>query len=270
MINRIDFAVRTTIQNSFDLLLKNSLKDFILFLADGEYIDSFKNLTTKLSPYVIDYRIDKYRDESRLLFLTKFLTEHYNFPTSQIQNDDDEYRMQMELMIYCHTWESKPFLKKIYRLAHLVNGEKYEWDVKVPNMSKHEFIRFNIKEILKSNNNNISEIIKKGYHSSLRNAFAHSEFSFDKINNHNRINLYNYSGNNWELQTISFDDWTKRFVYSVLFSFHLLKLTYNYRNLIIEKTGKSIFEIEHPNSLGELNIVKIEYKKEQDSFIFVR
>ncbi len=64
-------------------------------------------------------------------------------------------------------------------------------------MSKHDFIRCHIRQIFKDLNFDIWKVIKEGFHTSLRNAFAHSEYSFDTMNNHNRINLYNYGGANW-------------------------------------------------------------------------
>ena len=54
----------------------------------------------------------------------------------------------------------------------------YEWKVKVPPMEKHNFIRNKARDLFKLQNLKIYDVIKKGFQSHLRDAFAHSDFSF--------------------------------------------------------------------------------------------
>jgi hypothetical protein len=264
----LDSEIKQSIETTFDYLIKNHLPDFILFLADAELDTTSKKSNLKINPYAIEDGVDDFKDETRLVFLSQFLTNYYSFPYSQKFIDNDQYRLQLELMIYCHIWESKPFLKKLRRIASLINGESYLWEVEIPPTTKYEFIRDNIRLIIKDQNNNLSEIIFKGFHSTLRNAFAHSEYSFDTMNNHNRINLYNYSGKNWDINHISFDDWSKRFLYSVLLSYHLMRITDSYKKEIIEKTGKDTFEINYPSQSKKMRNQKIIYSKKNNSFHF--
>ena len=273
MITRADFAtidmeIKDSIEKVLDDLRKSIPEDYILFLADGEYKKEYDNAATKFSPYVIDNRMDKIKDESRLRFLSEFLTTFYAFPTSQVSTDDNEQRMHMELMIYTHIWESKPFLKKLYRLAHLNNGEEYEWGVNLPEMGKHDFIRNDIRQTFQDKGSPIADIIRKGFHTSLRNAFAHSEYIFDNMNNNRRIILTNYNGEAWELQDISYNDWSKRFVYSALLSYYLLKITHDHRTKLIETFGKDVFQIKHPDRKKHLHKRPIKYRKEVDGFNF--
>jgi len=198
------------------------------------------------------------------------MSSYYAFPITQHSTDDDQYRINLELMIYTHIWESKPFLKRLYRIAHLLNGEEYDWRIEVPDMSKHDFIRSHIRQIFKDKGFSIWKVIKEGFHTSLRNAFAHSEYSFDTMNNHNRINLYNYGGASWELQAISFDEWSKRFVYSVLLSYYFINLIHQRRINIISELGSNVFQIKHPKSNGEVRLIEIEYRKDGNGFSFKR
>lgn len=263
----IDEEVRLSIEEALDVLKTENLGNYILFLANAQYID---NSNPKLSPFVIDYRIDQFKDSTRIEFLSEFLTKYYSFPKNKLLTDDDSYRMNIELMVYSHIWESKGFLKKLFRLAHLTNKEDYDWLVEVPPMGKHDFIRAEIRDVFKSNNLKIWEVIKKGFHTSLRNAFAHSEYSFDRMNNLNRINLYNYGNQSWELKTISFDDWSLRFVYSALFGFHFLKLILERRINLIEQNSTDTFIIKHPIVSGGFNNLKIKYTKKGNGFGFIR
>lgn len=273
MIQRTDFAaidaeIVNSIENSLQNVRQLSTEEYVLFLADGEYRKEYDTPNSKYNPNLIDYRVDRYKDETRLKFLSDFLSLFYAFPSSQQSTDDKEQRLHMELMIYTHTWEAKPFLKKLYRLAHLNNGEQYEWKVEIPDMGKHDFIRNNIRQVFQNRGSNMSEVIRKGFHTSLRNAFAHSEYSFDTMNGNRRIWLDNYGGAAWELQEISFDDWSKRFVYSALLSYHLLSLTHKHRVALVDTLGTDTFEIKQPNKQQSFNTVSIKYRKEHNAFNF--
>lgn len=238
---------------------------YVMFLADCEYEQKYEG--TKIHPYIIDSADDRFKDTSRTKFLVDFLKTYYSFPLEQNEIDNDELRIQIELMIYTHIWESKAHLKMLNRLAHLLNGEEYNWGVNVPDMSKHEFIRIDTRDTFNKCLPSMSEIIKKGYHSSLRNAFAHSEYSLDTINNVNRINLYNYKGNeNWELKMVTFDHWSERFIYSALLSYFVLGKKYEKRKSIITDLGTSTFQIPLPPSN---DLVGILYNSSYDSFSFV-
>lgn len=262
----IDQEVKQSLIDTLENIRINNFDNYILFLADAEYKSEYDN--TNYSSYVIDNRIDYYKDESRMRFLSEFLTNYYTFAVPQTFVDDDEYRLHLELMAYTHIWESKPFLKKLCRLAHINNKEAYNWNVVVPDMSKHDFIRNDIRHTFEIQYNNLSEIIKRGFHTSLRNAFAHSEYSFDTLNGNRRIILDTYTGERWDIPFITFDDWSNRFVYSALLSFYLFSITHKKRNSLIQDTGTDTFEIIHPKKDGSTQLVKIQYRQEHNSFNF--
>jgi hypothetical protein len=276
MITRIDFAsiddeIQKAVQDTFDNIRNSNQGDYALFLSDAEYKKEYDNAMSKLNPYVIDNRIDRYKDESRLRFMSEFLSTFYAFPSSQSSTDDNEQRMHMELMVYTHIWESKPFLKKLHRLAHLNNIDQYNWKVEVPDMTKHKFIRDDIRKTFEDAGNALSDVIRNGFHTSLRNAFAHSEYSFDTMNGNKRIWLDNYNGDDtWELKEISFDEWSKRFVYSALLSYHLMNLAHSNRVTLIETIGTDKFQVKHPTKAGTFNFIWIKYRKEHDAFNFER
>jgi len=272
MITAANFAlINTEIQENinevFDSIRINRTEDYILFLADAEYKAKYENNSQGLSPFVIDNREDKYQDETRLNFLVQFLQNFYLFPENQ-DVDNSEIRLNMEMMIYSHVWEAKPFLKKLFRLAHISNNEPYQWDVSVPPMGKHDFIRQQIRDIFRANNFQIAEVIRSGFHTSLRNAFAHSEYAFD--NQNGRIWLDNYGGQAWELRDISFDDWSRRFCYSVLLNYHLLNITHQRRTNINTEFKTDTYTISHPSNVRGVRRVDILYHEAHDSFSFAR
>lgn len=264
----INEEIKDAIKLSFDNLKSFSQNNYITFLAEGEFKKEYDTPTSRQNPYVIDYRIDHDKDDTRLRFLTQFLSTFYSFPSGQLNIDDNEQRIHMELMIYSHIWEAKPLLKRLYRLAHLINEEEYSWEVIVPDMGKHTFIRDDIRSFFLNKGNPIGEIIRKGFHTSLRNAFAHSEYIIDERNL--RIVLDNYNGQSWELREISFNDWSERFVYSALLSFYMLDHAHKRRLGLIDELGTDTFTIKHLSRTRGTDDTQIRYRRDVDSFSFIQ
>jgi hypothetical protein len=274
MITRINFAaidadIKKAITDTLDHLRQANQNDYLLLLADAEYKPEYAGSPLRLNPYVIENKMDLYRDEARLQFLADFLTSFYSFPKTQVQTDDNHQRLHMELMVYTHIWESKSFLKKLYRLAHLVNNEPYAWSVAIPDMGKHDFIRNDIRQLFINNTNRVGEIIRNGFHTSLRNAFAHSEYFFDTMNGNRNIILDNYGGAPWELKDINFDDWSSRFVHSALLSYYLFHLSHMKRQSLIQDLGSDTYTIIIPISTGGTQTVDIQYRQQHDAFNFL-
>jgi len=260
---KIQIEVENAVNEAFDFAQKNekNLNDFILFLANGHYMDSL--VGTGQNPYTIDYRGDEMNDELRLNVLLQYIRHSYNFDTENTQ--DSQFSLSIELMIYTHMWESKPYLKTLKKLSDLCDKQDYDWQVNVPDMGKHEFIRDIIRATFKKHNLKIHEIITNGFHTSLRNAFAHSEYVISL--NDPKFHLLNYKGAGWELQEISFDDWTRRFCYTFLLGYH-------FQNKLIEERQKLIsgnaYRIKHKDKDDKERETEIIYDRDKNSFSFKR
>lgn len=265
----IDSEIKALVRSSLDYCRTTNFENYILFIADGDFSTTFQN-NPNYSPYVIDNRLDLLNDDTRLNFLVRFLQTFYSFPADISEVNDDEYRIHIELMIYTHIWESKPYLRKLARFAHVCNNEDYDWKLEIPEMGRHNFIRNDIRQTFENCSNDLSEIIKKGFHTSLRNAFAHSEFHIN--NNESKIFLSNYKHETWELSEITFNQWSERFLHSILLCYHVLKKSYSDREKIVELNGGvNLFKIKHPtrdgSSFNEKNII---YHAGQNGFTFER
>lgn len=248
-----------------DFILKNrSFSNYILIMAEADYKPEIKD--AGLSPYVIDSFSDKRIDNTRLEFYEKFLNDYYSFKGYDTITDDTN-RMHLEMMIYSHLWESKPFLKKLSQLSHVVLKDQFLWEINVPTISKHDFIRNKIKQVFYDEGLKIAEIIKKGFHSTLRNAFAHSDYVFNVYEKH--IRLHNYTGKSWDIDRISFDDWAKRFAYSSNLNYHFLNEIHIRRISLNKDFGRDTFEIEIPENEEIKSKRAIKYNEERDSFEFV-
>ncbi len=262
--NEIREEVIRLIDNALYQLFKNYSEEYILFMARGEYSEIIaQNKTLNLTPYTIcGHREDYYYDETREKFLCNFLNTHYTFlKTNIIENNFD--RINIELMIYQHIWEAKLFIKMLYRMANLLCGKDYDWNVKIP-IKKTDFFQNQVITSFKNAKCKLGEIIEKCYNTDLRNAIAHSDYQLDE---HSKTNRYT---SKTALCDISFDDWSEYFAYSFCLSYYLLKKVSERRHRIVFDWGKNAFTIKMPFSNGTIQHVCLTYDVERDDFNFVK
>jgi hypothetical protein len=81
---------------------------------------------------------------------------------------------------------------------------------------KEKWINRDIKDMLITNSFVLGNIINSGFHSSLRNAFAHSDYSI--VLEQEIIYLHNFQekDKDWALPQITFHEWWSYFSFSVL------------------------------------------------------
>lgn len=262
---RICNETKECVENILEGIKSKSESNYILLLANGEYNEIISG-RSDLNPNLIESTFDNLLDYDRLEFMTDFLQTFYSFDGYD-KVEDNSQRLHIKLMVYTHIWESQPFLKKMYRIAHSLKGDRYAWSVSVPRQSRQEFIRKEITLVLRREESCLSEIIKKGFHSSLRNAFAHSQYYFSLDSDVKSIHLANFGGRSWELRDIGLDDWSVRFVYSALLTYHLYHSLKSRKENIVEEFNKSKFIIEWPSRDGKTILEKeVVFKEKKGEF----
>ncbi len=255
-LDKMKFEVEKVVKEAFKAASSNSKNnDFALFLCVAQYVQ-WDN--SGFNPYWIDYRMDEQNDELRLNILLDYANLAYS--SKQVNTMDTEFSVTLELMIYSHMWESKPFLKQLKRLCDLSSGKPYNWNVQIPDFSKHDFIRNEIREEFKKVNLEIHEVITQGYHSQLRNAFAHSDYVLETLTP--KIEFLNYSEPSWQMENLTFDDWTKKFCYTFLLGYEMHNKFHTYRQSLDE--GEIVVLLKDNNG-ADVNGVII-YDKINDSF----
>jgi hypothetical protein len=257
---KIKLEVDNAIEKSFEYAKENegNENDYILFLSNAEFVEDY--VGTNINPHVVDYRINGQRDKDRLKFLVEYLNNAYSFQAENTM--DSKTSITIELLIYTHIWESKPFLRQLKKLANVCNSENYNWNVKVPDFTKHTFIREQIRDVFGGKNLDIETVISKGYHSSLRNAFAHSEYVFDM--NRPELILTNYKKNDWEIKKLTYDEWTIRFCYSFLLSYGFQDKFESEKQKLID--GEPGYEVILKNTNGNAKNGVIKYDKRREAF----
>ena len=269
MMTKEDFydmtnGMRAVIDNALQQLFVNCPEDYVLFLANGEYNELWtNNQSLNLMPYAIcgDNEDNRY-DSTRQRFLCEFLNTHYIFADKQ-ELQDDEYRINVEFLIYTHIWESKPFLKRLYRLANLLCGKEYEWKNKIPPYKKSDFIEKKIIKPFNTANCLLGRVITDYYKRDLRNAIAHSDYQIDSARR-----MISFKSDT--KPHISYDEWSIIFVYSISLSYYLLDVVKERKMRIIQDFGKNSFTIKMPFSDGTIKHVCIQYDTDKEEFCYMQ
>ena len=238
----LEAEIKGIIGESFAKAIKKRPSDFVLLMARGGYHKHLDRPDLDLTPFVLEDRVDFLMDLTRKKFFVIYLNNYVDRLNNKItlNGDDLEYEMNIQMMIYCHIWESHLFLNQLERLAFIQQGKEYLWISETPFNSKKNFINHKIIDRFVKTDKNMVNLIKSCYLEDLRHAFAHSTYFI----NGNRI----YANENglFEGKSISFDYWDDIFVRSVLLSYHLNDMLLEIKNHYIEDAGDSPVEINMP------------------------
>ncbi|MCR5445789.1 MAG: hypothetical protein K6E96_08980 [Bacteroidales bacterium] len=168
-IKNIRRTIQTEIEVIFSEISKKSEENYFLLLANAEDTTNDKRL-----PYgtVLESSLDLTVDRTRLDYCSQFMDSVYKTDNVDYSGEYGLFRLNTELLIYMQTWESIPFLKLLYRLAHA--RISYDWQVTVPVTGKYIFLLNNICKLFDEQGFELGKIIRQSYSSHLRNSVAHS------------------------------------------------------------------------------------------------
>lgn len=178
MLKELVKDVELAIDEAINAMAEKDYISFILFIGRADVIPLLKGSTG--TEYVIDYQLDRYYDETREAFYIRYLNRNYKREGFNYLGESGIDDLSIEMMIYTHLWDSMYFLKSIYRIAQALSGHGYVWNPQIPEYGKYNFMNDKVIAPLVENGYMLGEILKKGYKSSIRNAFAHSLYTVDK------------------------------------------------------------------------------------------
>lgn len=208
MIEEIRDEVSSAIIQGFNSARENYYTSFILLISRADWIEEFSGFQG--TGCVIDYQLDRYYDETREAFYLHYLNRNDKKEGFHYDGESGIDDLSIEMMIYCHLWDSHYFLKSLYRLSTILDGKGYKWKVIIPDRGKWTFINVNIVDPLVNKSFELGTIVKKAYSSDIRNAFAHSLYYIDVSTR--KICLRTERGTQW----LTFDEFQKRFLYSAI------------------------------------------------------
>jgi hypothetical protein len=255
---KINFEVEEAIKEIYTEIEK--LDDYIVFLSSGNYIEEYER-TPVNNPYVIDYRVDGYKDEAWREVLMTFLNSSYSFHNEN--SADSKVSIFFEKLMYLNIWESKPYLKHLNRISNLISKNDYLWKVSIKETSN--FLKNQIIPTFEKKNLKIVDIIKKGYEKQIRNAIAHNDYSHNIAKP--EIIFENYDKRNpSSIEKIHYNEWTIKFCYTLLLSYHLSNYFFNKRQELHDIGCIEGFNVKLMNKNNERIDGKIFYDKKNNTF----
>lgn len=208
MIKEIIEEILQAIEDSFVTIAKDDYISYILYIGRADVMPELKaHFGTSC---VIDYQLDRYYDETRELFYLHYLNRNYSKEGFKYDGEAGIDDLSIEMMIYCHLWDSSYFLKSLYRLSCILCNEGDQWNPNIPENGKYMFVKNKIITPLHISNFSLGDIVAKAFDSNIRNALAHSLYNVDIKSR--KIYTRTKQGN----KTYTFDEFQCLFLYSVI------------------------------------------------------
>jgi hypothetical protein len=228
------------IKPSFDKLINDALTkqrhpgDMLIWVNNGFYDKSVLNYKMSdgklLNPHVVGpgyighsenahYNfIHQYRQAylSKLTY-PEYLKEFERAPEKRQQIntliDFEETTINLEMLVYLKFWEADGIIKKFYELIRILHSESYDWYFKIMESNRdtdttgnrQDIIRKLIRDRIKGSFPDLFLAIQTAYKTQIRNAIAHSKYSFQDRN----IHIHNFieEDPHSQLRNITFDEW---------------------------------------------------------------
>ncbi len=289
--------------SEFGLLLKKAFSsqshtgDLLLIFINGFYDEKIKGTTIadgkKASPFLIGPGLSGHSDETHYRFIHEYRkkVERINYsdyvklhvydPNTSEQRDKllllEENTIHLETLVYLKIWEGDHFLKNLYQFVRILNSDSYDWFFKlkdhkseVGTATRPDLIRLKIRDKLSPHSIYAYELIKGTYITQVRNAIAHSNFSFLGRN----IHLHNFSKNDPfnNRPRLTFDEWVDIFHNTIILhnSYIWLKNEINsYYAKIYRESGRPI-EIRLTDNEGKESFSYVEYVDRINDWRFYR
>ena len=220
ILHKIDYEVSSAIEEALVALSRISQPNYCLLIARAGVQPMLENIGK--SRYVMDNAMDIFHDETRQQFYLNYLNANYRNGVLDYTEKDGLDKLYIEMMIYSHLWDSQRFLKDIYRMAAMIAGKPYDWELELEDGMSYKGMQEEIIMPLKTKGLRLGEIIDSSYSSHIRNSFAHSLFNIDT---HSRkIQLRSKHIKNHEDSMLSFDAFQDKFLHSIFLCYCLTKI----------------------------------------------
>lgn len=254
----INSLVEQAVKEVYLLIEKSDY--YIVFLSFADYVEEYVNSGN--NPYIIDSKMDGFKDDAWLKTLMTFLNSTYNFNSENTA--DSKVSLFFETMMYLHIWESRPYLRHLKRIANLIEKDEYLWKLKIRDKQKAVCLQNKIIPIFKKKGLKIAEIFHKGYVKQIRDAIAHNEYWHNLDSP--EIILENYKPNPKRIDKLHYNEWTKYFCYTFLLAYHIRNYFEKSKQELDDHKCENGFEVMLMNRKREKVKGLIFYSKEHNLF----
>lgn len=241
----LEDEVRGIICQALDAMKVKSPSDFVLLLARADFHEWLDRDNLDLTPYVIEDERGTMMDITRQTFLVKYVNSYIDKLMSNQEESDEEreYELNIQMMMYSHIWESVLFLKQLERIALVLNGKGYLWERKFDDkLKKGQYIKDCIIDRFKKVDKDMYNLLVSCYSKKLRNDFAHSTYHIQMETE----TIYSHQNGLFAGNPIKICDWEEMFLKSVMLSYHLNDILIKVKDAFIETFGKEPIGIRLP------------------------
>jgi len=168
--------------------------------------------------FINDYRRNNIAKETYPEYLKKFEFSEERIQETRLLEEKESMQIQLQMLIYLKIWESDLFIKRLYQITNLINGEDYDWHFKIKGYNREKeistgtretIIRKKVRDRLKSLYPGIASAISNAYKTQIRNAIAHSTYFC--VGRHIHLTNYDEGDPSSQIEVLSFDDWNSLF-----------------------------------------------------------
>lgn len=110
---QIDDEVKQSVNLTLDMIEQKFFSNYVLLLAHADYANNI---------YCYGCNVNIIREENHIILIRDYLNYYFSLLQNPVAQTEFDYTIQM--MIYCHLWESNYFLKFIKRIEHILCGVK--------------------------------------------------------------------------------------------------------------------------------------------------
>ena len=108
----IEEEVKRSVESTLNMIEQKFFSNYVLLLAHADYAHNI---------YCYGCNVNIIREENHIFLVRDYLNYYVTLLHNPLAQSEFEYTIQM--MIYCHLWESNYFLKFIKRIAYIVRGK---------------------------------------------------------------------------------------------------------------------------------------------------
>lgn len=246
-IPRVEYAVDSLFQLAFQN--QTHPQDLLLILENGFFHPLLENSQPaglpKLSPYTIGPGYLGHAENTQYQFYDHYRREIYEDREgiiSQILKDEklrnfEEISIHLELFLYLKFWESDMIIKMLYMLSQLIQKKPFDWHFVIEKhngtgINKHRkgipfIISSEVRDQLYAECPTFAFLIECIYNEGLRNAAAHSQYSFQGRYLHTY--KFDKKANDYVSNYFSFSEWEEYSHMTIIFYNMLLKNMNHYR-----------------------------------------
>lgn len=288
---------RSAIEGEFDKLFSLCIEkqthpsELLLLVINGAYENTLNN--SDLSPYVIGGGDEGFIEYTQEKFINWYKTsatvvKSYSEYSKSLEYSperkkeidrvrEEEYMtVQFELMIYLKIWESDMLIKRLYQLVRTLNGESYDWHFKIALSNREdgatgtnqEVIRKLIRDKIETHSEKIYDSIKEAFVTQVRNAIAHSNFSF--MGSH--MQLYNDLENDpaSQLKAIELSQWVDMFHSTLVIQNEVVGLFNRIKSYYASEAreNNNLTEVRVCKANGDVEMRNVFYKEDHQEWVW--